>query len=129
MRIYTDGSGNGRYAWCNEDTGEARVDNITFEATNNEVEYWAVLEALSYVVKSLNRRISSYGDVKAIEIWSDSMLVVRQLTRECNVKDEKMRSMAQRIWFLINRLKALDVDVSFQWVRRKYNKAGKMLIN
>ena len=127
MKIYTDGSGNGQIAWYNEDTGESDIDNIIFDVSSNEAEYWAVLIALRRVVKGLSRSSPTYKNVKEIEIWSDSMLVVRQLSREWKIKSEKMRDMVERIQDTISLLETFGVDVTFQWIRRKENIAGKML--
>lgn len=111
QRIYTDGSGDGRMAWFNETTGEnwsGREEGIT----NNEAEYLAVYDALSKV-KSKN-----------VEIVSDSKLVVNQLKREWHIKDDRMRELFDKVQALI---RDRGLKVTFTWVRRKENPAGKYL--
>ena len=54
---------------------------LGFSATNNEAEYEALLEGMSMVQK--------LGG-KAINMFSDSRLVVGQVNRELEVRDERM---------------------------------------
>ncbi len=108
MKVYTDGSGDGKYGFFIEETNTAKVftkENIT----NNRAEYLAVLEALKFTT----------GD---IEIYSDSKLVVNQLNHEWDIKDDSLRDLAVEIWKLIGNRK-----VSFIWIPREKNKAGKLL--
>ena len=108
MKIYIDGSGDGKYGFFIEETNEAKVFTKS-NITNNQAEYLAVLEALKFTA----------GDV---EIYSDSKLVVNQLNHEWHIKDDSLRNLAVKIWKLIGNRK-----VSFNWIPRKQNKAGKLL--
>ena len=54
---------------------------LGFSVTNNEAEYEALLEGMSMVQK--------LGG-KAINMFSDSRLVVGQVNRELEVRDERM---------------------------------------
>ena len=45
MKVYIDGSGNGKYGFFVEETNTAKVF-IKENITNNQAEYLAVLEAL-----------------------------------------------------------------------------------
>lgn len=108
MKVYIDGSGNGKYGFLIEETNEARV--FTKEGiTNNQAEYMAVLEALR----------STTGD---LEIFSDSKLLVNQLNHEWHIKDDSLRKLAVEVWKTIGKRK-----VNFTWVPREQNKAGKLL--
>jgi ribonuclease HI len=110
-KIYTDGSGDGRMAWFNETTGESwsdRRENIT----SNEAEYLAVHSAL--------QRAKS----KDIEILSDSKLVVNQLNREWHIKDDRMRALFDKVQDIV---KDRRLTVTFKWIRRSENPAGKYL--
>lgn len=110
-KIYTDGSGDGRMSWFNETTGESwsdKQDNIT----SNEAEYLAVYNALNA------------AKVKNIEIVSDSKLVIHQLRREWHIKDDKMRELFDKVQKLI---RDRELSVTFSWVRREQNPAGKYL--
>lgn len=55
-------------------------------------------------------------------ICSDNEVVVRQLSREYHIGDDRLRKLAQVIWQQIQ-----NVDVKFAWVPRAENLAGKML--
>ena len=108
MKVYIDGSGDGKYGFFIEETNEAKV--FTKEGiTNNQAEYLAVLEALK----------ATTGNIK---IYSDSKLAVKQLNHEWHIKDDNLRSLAVEIWKLIGNRK-----VSFIWIIREQNKAGKLL--
>lgn len=119
MKIYTDGSGNGKVGFIIEDNGEETVksENIG-ECTNNVAEYTAVLKALQHIV--------SNGVIKDknIDLISDSQLVVNQLGHNWHIKDDTLRELAKAIWDVAqtNQLK-----VTWKWVRRKENPAGKLL--
>ena len=64
---------------------------LGFLATNNEVEYEALLEGMSMVHKMRG---------KSIAIFSDSRLVVSQVKSELEVKDERMRGYLTRVQHL-----------------------------
>jgi len=108
MKIYVDGSGNGKYGFFIEETNEAKVF-IKEDITNNQAEYLAILE----VLKLTNGNI---------EIYSDSKLVVNQLNHEWHIKEDNLRNLAVEVWKLIDNRK-----VSFIWIPREQNKAGKLL--
>lgn len=111
QKIYTDGSGDGRMAWFNETTGESwsgRRSNVT----NNEAEYLAIQNALESV------------KTKEVEVLSDSKLVVSQLKREWHIKESRLRELFDKVHELIRDRK---LKVTFTWVRREENKAGKYL--
>ncbi|KAM1795763.1 hypothetical protein ACFX11_036070 [Malus domestica] len=52
-----------------------------FKASNNEAEYEALLAGL---------RLAKHLGVKRIDIFSDSQLVVNQVTNNCDAKDSYM---------------------------------------
>lgn len=112
MKIFTDGSGKtGRYAYVVDDPEKRRVKIFRKEGlTNNEAEYMAVTQALK----------ENPGE--DVEIFSDSELIVKQLNHENAIKEERMRRLAEEVWKLCEGRK-----VSFTWVPREANKAGKVL--
>ena len=55
-------------------------------------------------------------------VCSDNECVVRQLSREWHIGNNRLRKLAQQIWQQIQ-----NVDVKFQWIPRGENLAGKML--
>ena len=109
MNIYTDASGKtGKYCYVAEGKKVRLFEKKGI--TNNEGEYMAVVEALRE------------NPEKNITIHSDSQLVVRQLTHEYSIKEDRMRKLAEEVWKLCE-----GRNVSFIWVRREKNKAGKVL--
>ena len=55
-------------------------------------------------------------------VCSDNEVVVKQLTREYHIGNDRLRKLAQQIWQQIQ-----NVDVKFAWMPRGENLAGKML--
>lgn len=55
-------------------------------------------------------------------VCSDNEVVVRQLSREYHIGNDRLRKLAQQVWQQIQ-----NVDVKFAWVPRNENLAGKML--
>lgn len=109
MKIYVDGSGEGKYAFVVEEPRDVKIfekKNIT----NNEAEYLAVIEAL--------RNFSE----REIDILSDSKLIVDQLNMKSAIKEDRLRKLAQEVWNL-----AKGRNVKFIWIPRNENKAGKVL--
>jgi len=108
VRIYTDGSGDGRFGYLT-DEGASDISQVV-GLTNNEAEYEAVILALTQF---------PYED---IEIASDSQLVVNQVSHKWAIKEDRLRVLAQLVWDLVGNRK-----VVFTWVPREQNLAGKML--
>ena len=110
MDIHTDGSGKtGNYAYVVERSNKVRVFR-KIGATNNEAEYLGVIAAL---------KENSGTD---IHIHSDSQLIVNQLNHEYAIKEERLRKLAEEVWKL-----AEGRNVTFSWLPREKNKAGKVL--
>ncbi len=109
ITITTDGAsrGNpGRAAWafqirCNNALLTEYAEVNRSPATNNEMEYLALANALTFI-------IDLYSDdvLKQITVthYTDSQLVNHQVMREWNVKDPKLRKYCEQIWGYINRL-------------------------
>ena len=89
--------------------GGTSIEEFGTELTNNEAEYTAVIRALE-----------DFPD--ATEIRTDSQLVVQQLNHKWHIKEDRLRSLAQRVWELVG-----SRNVKFTWVPRKENLAGKAL--
>lgn len=112
MKIFTDGSGKtGKYIYLVDGPVRRppkilRKDGIT----NNEAEYMAVIQAL---------RDNPGEDV---DIMSDSELMVNQLNQEYAIKEDRLRRLAEEVWSLCE-----GRSVTFTWVPREKNKAGKIL--
>jgi len=112
MKIFTDGSGKtGKYAYVIDDDEKRRTREFQKEGiSNNEAEYLAVIQALID------------NQEKEIEIFSDSELMVNQLNQKYAIKKDELRDLAKKVWELCEGRK-----VSFTWIPREENKAGKVL--
>lgn len=110
MDIYTDGSGKtGKYIYAIPEKKKVVISRLK-GITNNEAEYMAVVKAL---------RENKGNNIKII---SDSQLIVNQLNKNYKIKEDRMRKFAMKIWKLCEGRK-----VSFTWVPREKNLAGKIL--
>lgn len=126
MIIYTDGSGKGKIAWYNDDTEEFAI-NETSAKTGNEAEYQAVIRALEHFKDYISKYRNRFRRVDEVEIRSDSRLVVQQVNHDWPVKADNLRPLAMIVWRLKLQLKEKGVTITFMWISRKENKAGKML--
>ncbi|MBD3280409.1 reverse transcriptase-like protein [Candidatus Dojkabacteria bacterium] len=88
------------------------------ESTNNEAEYKAILEGLTYFKKF-------FGSKKiTLKCYLDSELIVKQLNGEYKVKNENLKMSYNEIQSLIN-----DLDLTFEHVYREKNKFADKLVN
>jgi ribonuclease HI len=111
QKIFTDASGDGRIAYYNQTLDEGFSDKSEAK-TNNEAEYLAVIAALQAAKDP------------EIEIVSDSKLIVGQLRREWHIKESRLRELFDRVQKII---KEKGMKVTFSWVAREQNPAGKYL--
>ena len=113
-KIYTDGAGSmfqgqkGLIAVVFEGSKEL-LEEIDNPVTNNEAEYLAMLKALN---------LCSVGD----EIFTDSQLVVGQLTKGWNVNADNLRVFVDEGKNLVALRRC-----SVTWVPRDKNLAGKLI--
>ena len=62
--------------------------HLQYQATNNEVEYEALLKGLD-LAKSV--------EAKSILVLGDSQLVMGQINRTCEAKEKRMRRYLERV--------------------------------
>jgi len=62
------------------------------DGTNNEAEYWSLLEGLRWTLDQARRRRLSPGDLE-LDVLGDSLLVIRQLQGAWKARDARMRSL------------------------------------
>lgn len=55
-------------------------------------------------------------------VCSDNEVVIKQLSRQSHIANERLRKLAMRVWQMCQ-----NVDVKFSWIPRGENLAGKML--
>ena len=80
---------------------------------NNVAEYLALLEALQYAVKL---------GARAIHVYSDSQVVVRQMTGQYSCRSPRLYSL---LWTCRKLSRSLDFSISY--VPREYNAEANAL--
>jgi ribonuclease HI len=85
-------------------------------STNNVAEYRGLIAALDWAVEHGHQRL---------HVKSDSELMVRQMLGSYRVKNEKLLPLYQQA----RQLAARIGDVTFEHVRREYNKDADRLSN
>lgn len=128
LNIFTDGGARGNpgpagigVVVCEDETVIFEAAKYLGEATNNEAEYAAILEALQWLHTALAER-----SVEAVVCHLDSQLVVNQLNRDWKIKEPRMRRYAEQCWALVEEI---DVPVTFTHVPRAENSAADALVN
>lgn len=89
--------------------------------TNNEAEYMAVVEALTWLTS-----FSKENAVQSVQFFLDSKLVVEQLQRNWKIKEQRLRILAEKCWSL---QKALPFPIQYSHVLRHKNAAADTLAN
>lgn len=123
MKGYFDGASRGNpgvagAGACMLDDGGAVVwecAEYLGRKTNNEAEYTALLRLL----EEARRR-----DLKKIEIYGDSKLVVCQVKREWKINKPHLLELARRAWVLMQ-----GMDATLSWIPREGNKLADALSN
>jgi ribonuclease HI len=85
-------------------------------ATNNVAEYRALVEGL---------RKARELAVDAVEVISDSELLVKQMTGEYRVKNEALRALSEEA----AELERAFTSVTYRAVRREHNELADRLVN
>ncbi len=125
LKIYTDGGArwNPWNAWIwvyityeNGTEVEKRYKNIGIK-TNNDAEYTAVYLALTRAVELW---------CKEIDLFSDSSLVVNQLSWNRKIKEDRLKTYKADIDKII---KDHKLKISFNWIKREDNKEADRLSN
>ena len=129
--IYTDGGSRGNpgpgaigVVFNNEkgQTIKKYGEYLGDRVTNNEAEYSAVIFALKKFKSLFGKELAKNTDV---EIRSDSELVVKQMSGEYKIMDEKIQKMFIEIW----NLKIDYKSVKFKNIPREKNKEADLLAN
>lgn len=122
--IYTDGgargnpgpAGIGVFIADRDGRVLARHKRYLGPATNNQAEYWAVIDALEEAKKL---------GAEELEFRLDSELVVRQLNGQYRVRDADLAPLFLRV----HNSKIGFKVVSFSHIRREQNKEADRLVN
>ncbi len=129
--IYTDGGSRGNpgkaaigVVFCDQEGvvikkfGEYLGDNLT----NNDAEYFAVIFALKKFKSFFGKEETKLSHV---EVRSDSELLVRQMSGQYKVENEKIQKFFMEIW----NLKVEFADVKFTAIPREENREADKLVN
>ncbi|MEG1800167.1 MAG: ribonuclease HI family protein, partial [Synergistaceae bacterium] len=123
MKGYFDGASRGNPgtagagALLMNDGGEVVWETARFlgTKTNNEAEYTALL----LLLKAAKER-----NVKTLNIYGDSTLVVSQVSKQWKINLPHLRALAQEAWALMD-----GMSVTLEWIPREKNKLADALSN
>ncbi|PKA62798.1 hypothetical protein AXF42_Ash020070 [Apostasia shenzhenica] len=87
---------------------------LQFKATNNQAEYEALIAELNFTLSMV---------VKRIQVFSDSLLVVNQVNRLFEAKDEVLKKYLQLVRSLVSQFK----DFSLAHIPRVENQVADRL--
>lgn len=124
IKIYVDAaargnpgkSGIGAVIYDSSDKVVAKLSEYIGHATNNVAEYTGIIYALQEALILGAKRVS---------IFSDSELVVKQISGEYAVKNEDLRRLRKQIEHLRKGFKELNIT----FIRREKNKFADKLAN
>lgn len=68
---------------------------------SNEAEYWAVVKALQFA--------KDLGYPEVVELRSDSLTMIRQLTGQYNFRSDKLNRVATKVWELMRWFYRVDL--------------------
>ena len=122
-KLFVDGASRGNpgpasigASLCH-DGKEVKTVSVTIgEATNNEAEYMALILGLQCVIET---------KIDEITVCADSQLMVRQMTGEYRVKDEKLKRLHKKAKSLADAF----VRFSIHHIPREQNKRADQLAN
>lgn len=128
--IYIDGGSRGNpgpsaigLVFANEkDQVIKRYSQYLGNATNNEAEYQALIFALKKIKALLGKKLAFQSEIK---ILSDSELLVKQITGEYKVLDEKI----QKLFLIAWNLKIDFKKIKFRLIPREKNQEADKLVN
>ncbi|PIV10468.1 MAG: hypothetical protein COS49_00345 [Candidatus Portnoybacteria bacterium CG03_land_8_20_14_0_80_41_10] len=129
ITIYTDGGARGNpgpaaIGVVIKKEGQTLKKYFQFigEATNNQAEYEAVIFALKKVKLLFGRKKAK---TMALEVYTDSELMARQLNHQYKIKEEDLQPLFLKVWNLILNFG----QVSFKHILRQQNKEADRLVN
>lgn len=130
LNIFTDGGARGNpgpsaigvYIEDGDGKEIAKIGKAIGNNTNNVAEYSAVVEGLSWIVKSKKE----LEKIDGINFYMDSLLVCSQLNGLYKIKNPTLRGLL----FQIREIEAeIKIPISYSHVRREKNKKADALVN
>ncbi len=125
VTVHTDGGsrGNPGHAAIGVVIRNAETSEVIFEhgsyigiTTNNVAEYSALVKALE-TAKDLG--------AQAVAVYMDSELIVRQMQGRYKIKEPTLQVLAAKVIQLKNNF----TEVTFEHVRREFNKDADRMVN
>jgi ribonuclease HI len=124
LTIHTDGAARGNpgpsaFAYVIARDGAPPIEECGClgRMTNNQAEYTALVRGLEHAAR--------LGTDQAVQVFSDSELMVKQMRGEYRVKNEELRDLYEQARELADRF----ASVRFQHVRREQNSRADALCN
>jgi len=129
ISVYTDGGASGNpgpaasaFVIYDESGNEVACSSKPIgNTTNNTAEYTALINALTYIQSVL----TSTNTVASISVFSDSELMVRQLTGVYKIKNEDIRRLATKVKGLSEGIVA---PITYHHIPREKNKRADSLV-
>lgn len=129
LKIYSDGGSRGNpgpsaCAFAVIYNGKIIFKGSRFlgKKTNNEAEYYGLIIALEW----LNNNLSKFNNLRIINFFLDSELVVKQVNRVYRVKGQNLKPLYSKVTKLIN---DLNIKTNFFSIPREKNKIADRLLN
>jgi ribonuclease HI len=133
INIYFDGGTSGNRICISGETAQSAVVkklNPDISFTNNQLEYYALIEALRYIKKLYSGELHEEDRLRKVHdicIKGDSQLVIKHIRGEFEVKSEKLIDLNHQIKGLMGEIGFFPSNLI--WVPREQNIAGKILEN
>ena len=132
LKIFTDGGSRGNPGPAAAAfTVKNENDEILFQKgiylgikTNNEAEYEAFVASLEWVLENMENLEKQ--NLEKIEWVLDSLLVVEQINKKWKVKNERVKSYAEKAWFLLSSIKIVR---SIKHIARAGNSLTDRIVN
>ena len=136
LLVHTDGGARGNPGpaaigvYITDEVGKELVKfgKTIGEATNNQAEYRAVIEALEWIKDNLKFNLPARDQNRGLDvkIFLDSSLVVNQLNGLFKIKKKHLRDLIIQV-----RQKEQEIggNFSYQFVNRDKNKTADFLVN
>jgi ribonuclease HI len=137
LKIYTDGGSKGNPGPSSIGMVFYVADKKVFQhkenigvATNNDAEYQALIKALEIInpkSQVLNKfQIPNFQNIKQIQFYSDSRLMVNQVNGMFKVKNGKIREYIFKIRILEQEIK---IPINYYLISREENWEADELVN
>ncbi len=135
MKINCDGGARGNpgpaaaafVVWDQAENLQFKRGKYLGKATNNEAEYWAVIEALSWLRENPAEILRQAQDDVTVNFFLDSRLVVNQLNGIFKIKEPRLRELLLKVRELEQSVGV--AKVSYTDVPREQNVEADLLVN